>query len=196
MPGTGKQYDDLLHAYTNLALFGFMVKDTSTGFDRPGLGEVPLIYYNLNRDEMQRLIKAMNILCEVFFAAGAQYLMMPTLDDPFVKSKDDMQRIRDRQWKPRDLLLSAYHPLGTARIGHTNHDSAINTNYECHNVPGLFVVDGSSVPGSLGVNPQLTIMAMATQAANKISQLLHWEETHGSTGFLSAETGIYYYSGN
>ena len=30
-----------------------------------------------------------------------------------------------------------------------------------HDVTGLFIVDGSTVPGPLGVNPQLTIMAMA-----------------------------------
>jgi len=38
-----------------------------------------------------------------------------------------------------------------------------------HDVPGLFIADGSTVPGPLGVNPQLTIMAMATRAAGKIA---------------------------
>jgi choline dehydrogenase-like flavoprotein len=39
-------------------------------------------------------------------------------------------------------------------------------------VPGLFVVDGSAVPESLGVNPQETIMAFATRAGERIAELL------------------------
>jgi choline dehydrogenase-like flavoprotein len=39
-----------------------------------------------------------------------------------------------------------------------------------HDVPGLYVVDASTVPGPLGVNPQITIMAMATRAAEKIAE--------------------------
>jgi GMC oxidoreductase len=35
---------------------------------------------------------------------------------------------------------------------------------------GLFIVDGSTVPGPPGVNPQLTIVAMATRAAEKIAE--------------------------
>jgi choline dehydrogenase-like flavoprotein len=34
---------------------------------------------------------------------------------------------------------------------------------------GLYVMDGSAVPGSLGANPQVTIMAMATRAAEKLA---------------------------
>jgi choline dehydrogenase-like flavoprotein len=39
-------------------------------------------------------------------------------------------------------------------------------------MPGLFVVDGSAVPSSLGVNPQVTIMALATRAAERIATRL------------------------
>ena len=41
--------------------------------------------------------------------------------------------------------------------------------HETHDVRRLYVVDGASVPTSLGVNPQVTIMARATRAAERIA---------------------------
>jgi hypothetical protein len=48
--------------------------------------------------------------------------------------------------------------------------SVIGTSHETHDVPGLFVCDGSAVPGPLGVNPQVTIMAMAERAAEHVER--------------------------
>jgi choline dehydrogenase-like flavoprotein len=50
--------------------------------------------------------------------------------------------------------------------------SVVDVHHEAHDLRGLFVVDGSTVPGPLGVNPQMTIMAMATRAAGKIAERL------------------------
>jgi choline dehydrogenase-like flavoprotein len=48
----------------------------------------------------------------------------------------------------------------------------VDARHETHDVGGLYIVDGSTVPGPLGVNPQITIMAMATRAAEKIAEAL------------------------
>jgi choline dehydrogenase-like flavoprotein len=41
-----------------------------------------------------------------------------------------------------------------------------------HDVPGLYICDGGAVPSSLGVNPQLTIMAMAVRAGDLLAKKL------------------------
>lgn len=60
------------------------------------------------------------------------------------------------------------HQHGTARMGKDPSTSVLNEYCEAHDVPGLFVVDGSGFPTALGVNPTLTIMAVAWRACEHI----------------------------
>ena len=50
--------------------------------------------------------------------------------------------------------------------------SVVGLDHQAHDTGGLFIVDGSTVPSALGVNPQLTIMAMAVRAADAIHETL------------------------
>ena len=168
-PGIGKEYTDRVKDFNHIAVFGCMVKDTSTGYVMPGLKSFPLAYYSLSKADTENLVRALKILGKVYFAAGAKEVYLPTFYKPVIKNQKELESITSRNWKARDLLLSAFHALGTARIGTHRGNSVAGPNHECHMVPGLFVVDGSSVPTSLGVNPQETIMAMATRAADKIA---------------------------
>lgn len=57
------------------------------------------------------------------------------------------------------------HILGGCPMGTDPTISVINSSHEVHGYPGLFVVDGSSIPANIGVNPSLTITAMAERFA-------------------------------
>ncbi len=48
----------------------------------------------------------------------------------------------------------------------------VSPDHEVFGAPGLYVADGSVVPSSIGVNPQETIMALATRAADRIGARL------------------------
>ncbi|MBI3177188.1 MAG: GMC family oxidoreductase [Chloroflexi bacterium] len=56
------------------------------------------------------------------------------------------------------------HILGGVPIGRDVQDGVVDMNFEVFNYPGLFVVDGSIVPANPGVNPSLTITALAEYA--------------------------------
>jgi cholesterol oxidase len=62
-----------------------------------------------------------------------------------------------------DIPLTA-HILGGVPFGANADEGVIGSDCQIHNYPGLFVVDGSIVPGNPGVNPSLTITAMAEYA--------------------------------
>jgi cholesterol oxidase len=62
------------------------------------------------------------------------------------------------------------HMLGGCLMGRNASCGVLNENFEIHNYPGLYVVDGSVVPANPGVNPSLTITALAEYAMSKIDK--------------------------
>jgi choline dehydrogenase-like flavoprotein len=73
--------------------------------------------------------------------------------------------VRPERARLRDLKLMAFHPLGTARADARASHGVIDGDLQVHGAEGVYVADGSAVPSSLGVNPQMTIMALATRLA-------------------------------
>jgi cholesterol oxidase len=62
-------------------------------------------------------------------------------------------------------MSSTAHILSGCPMGSSADNSVIDTRHEVHGHPGLFVVDGASIPANIGVNPSLTIAAMAERFA-------------------------------
>ncbi len=172
VPWVGRRFVELMERYRNLALFGFMIEDTSRGEVRPGAAGSPLIVYNLNRRDAARMQKAMAVMCEVFLAAGARrvYPMVPGMEE--LSTLDEVRQLRAMNLGPTAFDVTAYHPLGTCRIGTDPETSVLGPDFETHEVERLFVADGSAVPSALGVNPQLTIMSMALRAGEIIDRRL------------------------
>ena len=63
------------------------------------------------------------------------------------------------------------HILGGAPFGRDASEGVVDARFEVHGYPGLYVVDGSVIPGNPGVNPSLTIAAMAEQAMTGIPEV-------------------------
>ncbi len=66
-------------------------------------------------------------------------------------------------------LPTTAHILGGAPIGADASSGVVNENFEVHNYPGLYIIDGSIVPANPGVNPSLTITALAEYAMSKVN---------------------------
>jgi cholesterol oxidase len=65
-------------------------------------------------------------------------------------------------------LPTTAHILGGAPMGQTAGDGVVNKNFEVFNYEGLYIIDGSIMPANPGVNPSLTIAALAEYAMSKI----------------------------
>jgi choline dehydrogenase-like flavoprotein len=172
IPWVGPRFMAVMEKFRHLATFGFLVEDTARGEVRPGLKGSPLITYNVNAYDLQRMQRALAILCDIFLAAGARRVMPMVAGLEEISSPADVARLRTMKMSPGDFEITAYHPLGTCRIGADPRTSVCGPSHETHEVGGLYVVDGSSVPTPLGVNPQMTIMALALRAAEGIDRRL------------------------
>ena len=60
------------------------------------------------------------------------------------------------------------HILGGCPVGLSAADGVVDINFEVFNYPGVYIIDGSVVPANPGVNPSLTITALAEYAVHKI----------------------------
>ncbi len=60
------------------------------------------------------------------------------------------------------------HEMGTARMGRDPRTSVLNGNNQIHEVPNVFVTDGSSMASSACQNPSLTYMALTTRACDYV----------------------------
>lgn len=59
------------------------------------------------------------------------------------------------------------HSLGGCRLSESPDDGVVSPDGEVHGYPGLFVADGSVVPGSIGFHPALTIAALAERISER-----------------------------
>jgi choline dehydrogenase-like flavoprotein len=153
LPLTGARHAEAMARYRNLAMFGVMVTDSSRGRVRTIAGR-PIVRYDLVDADLQRFRTGLARLDELFRAAGAREVYLPLPRD-----------VTPQRAGVRDLKLMAFHPLGTARAHARAADGVVDGDLALHGVSGVHVADGSVVPSSLGVNPQLTIMALATRLA-------------------------------
>ncbi len=68
-------------------------------------------------------------------------------------------------------LPTTAHILGGAPIGKNSEEGLVDENFAIHNYEGLYIIDGSIMPANPGVNPSLTITALAEYAMSKIKPI-------------------------
>ena len=167
----GVALKDALARYKQTAACGLIVSDTGSGTVRAGPGG-PLMLYSVDRADTRKLLEGMALATELYLAAGAESVetLLPGL--PPVRSRSELKWITEGRWTAAHLKLSAYHPMGTARMGADRAGSVVDEFGQSWDVPGLRICDASILPGSTHVNPQVTIMALATRVARRLADQL------------------------
>lgn len=166
--GTGAS---LAKRYPYFALAGAMLCDEGEGSVSLSSGFKPLIQYDLTAKDVSRLKEGMKTVVRAFFAAGAVSVCPLAHPSTFFDREEDALAAVDAVRGPADFShIHASHPHGSCRMGPLNgpYAGVVDMNGMVHGVDDLFVIDGSILPSTLGVNPQVTIMALATALAERL----------------------------
>lgn len=160
---------DLFALYPHMSACGSIISDAGVGRVRPLGRNAVSIQYNLTSQDAAKVVEGIAMSAEIFFAAGATevYPMLPGLE--VISSAAEVRHVRQGRWRPADLHLSAYHPMGSARMGGDPSNSVVNSFGRVWDVPDLYVFDASVLPSSCRVNPQITIMALVARMATHLA---------------------------
>ncbi len=170
-PFSGQRLMETLGRVDHIASFALLLRDsTANGRVWRDVAGLPAVTYNVTRDDISRIHLLMTRAGEMCRAAGAKTLYPMALRRQIIEGDRAFDEFRKTPFAPAEIVWSSYHPMGTCKMGRDPKTSVVGLDHQVHDVPGLYIADGSTVPSALGVNPQMTIMAMATRAAEKIAE--------------------------
>ena len=174
VPGFGAAHRDQMLRFTQTASLIALVRDgadldVSNGEVVSGRGGRVRIRYRLGVQDTRHLVEGIKAGARLHLAAGAQEVRTLHAVPVVVRRERDLDAIAARSVGPNDVALFSAHVNGTCRLGGDRSTSGTDPHGERPGAPGVFVADGSLLPTAPGVNPQETIMALATIVAERIA---------------------------
>ncbi len=170
LPGAGMAFKERTARWRQIATFGLMISDTAEGRVRKGMGALPFTaLYQLTHGDTETLRFGMARLGELYFAAGARRLFTNALPLPVINTLDELRRFEHASGGPECFEAMAFHPTGTCAMNNNRALGVVNAELQTHDMPNLYIMDGSAIPNALGVNPQITIMALARLGASRLA---------------------------
>jgi len=177
LPFAGDRHAALMTRYPNMGIFGGMVCECDSWgrvIDGHRPGYRPTMLYLLKGSDVKKAKEAVVLMAEIWFAAGAKKVFTPVAGHVEISSTKDLKGLERARVRATDLYgMSAYHPLGTCRMGSDPQWSVVKPTCESWDIRDLYICDGSVIPSSPGVNPQLTIMALSIRCAGFIDDRLN-----------------------
>ncbi len=171
-----EHYRSLLGKLSNTMAIGVLLRDRDGGrvtVDREGN---PVAHYALSEFDRAHLRSGFIGAARILEAAGARHVFSPhakwcDYEPGRNGSLDTFTRAMDAAgWGSGHLALFSFHIMGSARLGGSPKTSATNPDGETWEARKLFVMDGASFPSASGVNPMISIEAIAHRNAMVLAE--------------------------
>jgi choline dehydrogenase-like flavoprotein len=163
----GRQHAELMQAMPYTAGLGVLLRDHGVGEVRTGRDGEPIVRYKLTPEDVQHMRRGVRGAAQVLEAMDARHIYSSHSKlvsyEPGVKGNLD-SFVRDADacgWGAGQAQTVSFHIMGSARMGGSPADSVCDPDGQVWGTPGLYVFDGSAFPTASGVNPMVTIEALA-----------------------------------
>ncbi|GMN47620.1 hypothetical protein TIFTF001_016795 [Ficus carica] len=173
---SGKDLKDRMRRFSRTAHVFALARDKGYGTVNSESG----ISYQLDAGDEENLKRGVEKVLRILAAAGAEEIGTHHGKGKSINVKRESYRELERFVKEesgREMRglqwpICSAHQMGSCRMGVAAETSAVNPMGETWEVEGLFVADTSVFPTALGVNPMVTVQAIAYCTAQSVLQLL------------------------
>jgi len=178
----GRAHKDAMRRLDRAASTIVLVRDVAEGRVTIDARGEPVLEYRLSIRDRRNLTRGLQEAARIQRAAGALRIgslhlrecsvgdgRSPIRNADFDGFIDRLGRLGIRE---NGVALFSAHPMGSARAGTSPKTSAAKPTGESHDVRNLWIGDGSLLPTAPGVNPMISIMALAVRTAGFIRERL------------------------
>jgi long-chain-alcohol oxidase len=169
---------ELMEALSNTTPLGVLLRDRDGGEVRVGRDGEPVVRYKLSEFDARHLRMGLEGAAQLLEAVGARRIFSSHAKwvayEPS-RSGSRAQFVADADaagYGPGQVVLNSFHIMGSARMGGSPELSACDPTGQTWEVRNLYVLDGSSFPTASGVNPQISIQAIAHMGAQELAAKL------------------------
>jgi choline dehydrogenase-like flavoprotein len=171
IPTFAADHKRMMMEFNKYTMAGIMTRDEPTGTVLMSYGGNPKLDYHLSTQTVNDMARGMAVVAKMWFDVGATSVITSHMNIAEIKNNADIPKIKDAvRNNPNGLLVGSAHPQGGNRMGDNKEVCVVDSDCKVFGFRNLYVCDASVFPTALGVNPQLTVMALATLTARKISK--------------------------
>jgi choline dehydrogenase-like flavoprotein len=167
---------DVMLSLSRRSGVGVITRDRDSGEVRVGKDGEPTVRYSLSGRDARHLHAGVAGAARILAAAGAKSLMTGHQHGPAWRAGDDLDTFiagaERAGYAPGRCVLAALHLMGTARMGGDPGTSAVNPDGATWEIPNIVVTDAAAFPTSSGVNPMISIEAIAYMSAARLAARL------------------------
>ena len=174
----GQQHAELMQAMPYTGGVGVLLRDRGVGEVRTARDGQPVVRYALSPEDVDHMRRGVRGAAQIVEAMGARRIYSShskwVAYEPGARGDlDGFMRDADAcGWGTGQAQLVSFHIMGSARMGGSPDDSVCDPSGQVWHVPGLYVCDGAAFPTASGVNPMVTIEALAHMNARGIAATL------------------------
>lgn len=174
----GRHHAELMQAMPYTGGLGVLLRDEAVGEVRTGRDGEPIVRYRLTSSDVEHMRRGVRGAARVVEAMGARRIYSShskwvAYEPGRSGGLDGFMRDADAcGWGAGQAQIVSFHIMGSARMGGAPADSVCDPSGQVWSTPGLYVCDASAFPTASGVNPMVTIEALAHMNARAVAAKL------------------------